>query len=589
MSGKSAGSWSLVLALIAASWGCEGGIQLWSPEAGGGAAAPSPWVEPGGPVDPVIPEVPCRGKACEEPRPSAPPRFVRLTHQQWENTARDLLELPAEPGLSGDFLPDTLSEGTFDNNSATLAVDPRLWDDYREAAEALAAQVARDEQALARLLPEGAPTEPTEARARALIEHVGRRAYRRPLGPEEVTRHLALFDMGPELLAEVEGVDDFARGAELLLRVFLQSPYFLYRMELSHEEGAEVVALDGWERAAKLSYALWQTMPDEALFEAAAAGELDTAQGVRRQVERMLDDPRAREMVRELHGQLLHMERVDQMKKDPEMFPQFSGQLAQAMRRETELFVEEVVFGREAGVYELYTAPWTFVNNDLAQLYGLEGQYPADTFEPASLDPEERAGLLTRLAFLALEANAYEQSSIHRGVFVNLHVLCVKLPPIPDDVELPDNVMGATNRARVEDTTSGCGGACHNVMINPAGFAFEHYDALGRFQSTEGAHPVDASGSYPFAHGEQGFDDGVEFSQQIAVSEEAHTCYANHLFEFLYGRLPGEGDLPLVARLGLASQAREASIRDLMVALLVDEIFLARAGADEDGAQEGAR
>jgi hypothetical protein len=266
-------------------------------------------------------------------------RFHRLTHGQWEATTRDLLRLPEGSGLSSMFTPDAPS-GTFDNNGSELRIGQQLWSDQQAAAEALARRVARDPARLAAIVPADAPMEP-QARAQATIARFGLRAFRRPLTEDEVNAHLtALYDRGASLL----GGEAFAAGIELVLRAMLQSPHFLYRVEVSALTRDGRVPLDDWELASRLSYALWGTMPDDALFEAAGRGELTDREGLRAQARRMLASPRAHAAVRAFHGQLYEWERFADVRRDPTRFPAWRETLPASMLREAELFVDDTVF-----------------------------------------------------------------------------------------------------------------------------------------------------------------------------------------------------------------------------------------------------
>ncbi|MFU8804478.1 MAG: DUF1592 domain-containing protein, partial [Bradymonadaceae bacterium] len=330
-------------------------------------------------------------------------------------------------------------------------------------------------------------------------------------------------------------------------------------------------------RAYKLSYALWDTMPDDELFAAAARGDLDTREGLESEVRRMLDHPYAEGVVTRFHGQLYHFGSYPGMEKSLERFPDWTQDVAEDMRLEMELFVKDVVLDDpDGGIESLYASPHSFVNQTLASIYGLEGEFD-DGFVRTELDPAERAGILTRLGWLTYESTAYEKNSIHRGVFVNLHVLCVELPPIPDDTNVGHEITGDTNRERIEDATVGCGGTCHGVFINPAGFAFENYDAVGRYQEFEGEFPIDASGEFVFSGQRESFQDAVDFSNIISKSAQAHDCYVRNWFEYAYGREATVDDEPLIARLSQASLAGMSTIKEIIVRLVVNDIFVSRA------------
>ncbi len=376
----------------------------------------------------------CTSSACDptKPDPEAQAletsRFPRLSHLQWENSVQDLLYLAQPSGLSHSFTGDPLG-GIFDNNESSLIVAQGLWADYQLAAEELSDIVTSDAAKLAKLIPADAPAD-AASRAKAYLESFGMRAYRRPLSAAELTAYTALFAKGKDV---VDGPDDFTKGVRLTLQAFLQSPHFIYRVEASSGGGTVGSPLSGYEIATKLSYMLWNTMPDEALFAAAKAGKLDTSAGILEEAKRLLDDDRARAMVASFHHQLFEYDHYDDLNKDPTLFPNFTPALGADMKREAEMFVDDVVFAQNGGISELLTEPTTFVNDELAAIYGLEGKFTSD-FVKVDLDPKERSGFLTRVGFLASNATKREQHSIHRGVFVNRRVICAKLPDPPNNV-----------------------------------------------------------------------------------------------------------------------------------------------------------
>ncbi|WP_437767138.1 DUF1592 domain-containing protein [Sorangium sp. So ce281] len=524
----------------------------------------------GGDGDGVIPGGPAGPEVAERSM------FPRLTHAQWENTVRDLLRLDDRPGLSASFTSDPLG-GVFDNNEAALLVTPGLWGDYQRAAEELAAMVTADQGKLGRIAPADLPDAP-DARAQAFVERFGERAFRRPLTDEERDTYVALFHRGEELF---EGEDPFAAGVRAALEAFLQSPHFIYRVEIGAgpAEGG-LIPLGGHEIASKLAYTLWNTMPSDALLEAAKAGELSTREAVRAYAGGMLEDQRAREVVGAFHRQLYDYEQYHDLNKDQALYPEFVPEMGDDMQREAELFVDHVVFDEEGGLTDLLTARTAFVNDHLAAVYGVEGDF-SDEFKRVELDEGERSGLLTRLGFLAAKATARQPDSIHRGVFVNLRILCATLPPPPDDAtSLPPGEL-ATNRERVEAHTGKgtCGASCHGLLINPAGFAFEHYDAIGKYRTTDNGAPVNAADAYTLGGQPRSYADAIEFSQLLAESGEAHKCYAERWLEFTHGRGARAEDRALVEELGEASRGG-ASTKELIVRIVSSTPFLARVPAE---------
>lgn len=503
-------------------------------------------------------------------------RFPRLTHAEWENTIVDLFQLSAPTGLSSSFAGDTLG-GEFENNQSTMVVSPSLWADYQIAAEEVATLVTEDPTLLAGIVPSDLPADPGEA-ARAFIEQFGKRAYRRPLTSDEVDAYVGQFDGAVDLYATG---DAFTRGVRFTIQAMLQSPFFIYRVEAGSEIVDHLIPLSDYEVAAKLSYMLWGTMPDSELFSAADAGELTEAPGIMAQAQRMLDHPRARGMVGSFHYQLYEYKHYEDVAKDPELFPDFPLDIADSLKTEAAMFVEDIIFEEQAGLAELLTSPFTYVNADLAELYGLEGDFD-ETFVRVELDPAERAGLLTRLGFLTANATAREQHSIFRGVFINRRILCAPLPAPPDDFPPAPQGEWLTNRERIEAYTGKgtCGETCHGTYINPAGFAFENYNAVGAYQTTENGAPVNAADEYPFMEeGTVAYDGPIEFSNLLAEAGQSHSCYARFWLEFAYGRSAQKGDD--IAIEALRETSIQGNVKDLIVALTQTKAFRTRAPVEE--------
>jgi hypothetical protein len=431
----------------------------------------------------------------------------------------------------------------------------------------LAERVTSDAAALAKLVPASAPSD-IAGRGHAFIGEVGRRLHRRPLSDAEVEEYFTLFQRAATI---DPAANPFVAGAELALEAMLQSPSFLYRLELA--TGAARVRLDGYEIASKLSYALANTMPDEKLFTAAAAGDLATTAGVAAEANRILDEL-GDGPARPFHGELFALNDYLQIQKDAQVLPAWSPALAASMREEADLFLGEV-FQSGHGLADLLTSPLTFVDASTAPLYGVTA--PSSGFARVDLDPTKRAGFLTHVGFLANFAGSVEPDIIHRGVFINERILCVDLPP-PATTVFPPPPMGlATNRERVEAVTGKgtCGESCHGRWMNPAGFAFEHYDALGRYRDLDNGQPVNSADTYPFNDGPRSYTDAIGFSHALAESLDTHRCYTQNWFRYLQARALRDGDAPLVEWLADASR-RGLSVKDVVLAVVTNDSFTSR-------------
>jgi len=493
-------------------------------------------------------------------------RFVRLTHEQWEQSVRDVLRLDDVPGLSETFTGDP-PEGIFSNDERALLVTPNLSLDYQRAAEQLAERVARDTQALGRVGGSGDPA--------AFISALGRRAYRRPLAADEQARYEGLFALGPSAIGSGQ---DFADGAQLVLEAMLQSPHFLYRTEL---EG-DGEPLSSYEIASKLSFFLRNTTPDDALLDAAASGEFDTQGGVVARARQMLDEPAAAAVAARFHSELFGLDRYTEIAKDPGRFPQYSTSVNPDLQEAEELFLSDL-FENGHGVSDLLTSTVAFVNAKTAPLYGLSSS--ADDFETVDLGPE-RPGLFTRLGFLAYNGTLRDPDSIHRGVEINRVMLCARLQPPPGIIPaLPSIKPDQTNRERVSAHTGPgtCGESCHGTIINPIGFAFENFDALGELRDTDNGKPVDTSGQYQFADGLKSFNGAPELMQLLAASPQVHACFAEHLMQFSLGRELVEDDRTLLNQLETSSLSSRTSTKELLLAIVAAPSFSRRPTASATG------
>jgi len=345
-------------------------------------------------------------------------------------------------------------------------------------AEAVAKQVAHDPKLLAMVAPASASGD----RATNFIQTFGQRAFRRPMVDADTARYKTLFDQGAMLLASG---DAFVDGVELVLRAMLQSPHFLYRVESSTAVVGGRIPLDDYEIASRLSYGLANTMPDDALFSAAAAHMLQSRDVVVQQAQRLINSAAGRATVSDFNYQLHHLRDFDQINKDVQRAPAFTADLPAALKQEVLSFTDDVIFGQDRGLTELLTAPYTFANSKVAKVYGLVTPSPAagqpDPFVKVSLDPTQRAGLLTQAGFLSSNADEQTPSIIVRGVEIAKDILCVTIPPPPDVVPpLPPLDPMSTNRHRVTTLTMNAPcNACHTAIINPLGFAFENLDHHG--------------------------------------------------------------------------------------------------------------
>ena len=252
------------------------------------------------------------------------------------------------------------------------------------------------------------------------------------------------------------------------------------------------------------------------------------------------------------------------------------------MREEVLEFIDWV-FSQGHGIKEFYTTPVGFVNSLTAPLYGVTGNFSSDPsmLTQVDLDATQRAGLLTQAGFLSSYISvANEPDIIHRGVFIATRLLCKELPP-PDPAAVAKGLVDTpnlTNRERVEATTGKgtCGERCHGALFNPLGYAFENYDAIGKYRSMDQGKAVNAADSYEFDGVLQSFDNGIELSALLAEAKETHDCYLKNMVSYLQGRELTEEQRPTVDYYARLSRAGMASLRNLELDIVTSDAFLNR-------------
>ena len=494
----------------------------------------------------------------------------RLNVAEFRNTVRDLFDIPETFDPAEGFLADPILLG-FDNQAVGLVVTEDIAYQYLIAAEKIA------EVVVAGLIsnPPCTPGQTLDDCVIAVIEDYGLRAFRRPLEPEERDRFKATMDWG---IADSGG--DIRVGAQLMFQQMLQSPHFLYRVEfgLPDDDGDGVVKLTGYEIATRLSFFLWNSMPDAALFEAAADGSLDKVEGVRLHAERMLEDPKARVAIEHFHDLWLEIDRVEALDKGDEVFDGWGEDIKHALVANTRAFVEATVFGGGT-LQDLLGATGTvYMNEATAGLYGVEGVV-GELPRPVAVDGTRRAGLLTDPAILAGQALYAESSPVHRGLWVRKRLLCQEPPAPPDDVEIliPEPNPDQTTRERyaVHSENQPCAG-CH-ANIDMVGFLFEHYDAVGRWRDTENGKPIDATGVvYDTSLSDVPLDGAVELTEALRDAPEVQACAVRQWFRWAHGRDEGTDDSCTLEQLDEAFASGQFRITDLIVAITVSDAFRMR-------------
>jgi mono/diheme cytochrome c family protein len=365
--------------------------------------------------------------------------------------------------------------------------------------------------------------------ARGILANFARRAYRRPVTKVEQDRVVALAQE-----AWLRG-DSFEEGVGLGLQAILVSPHFLFRGELQPEPDnpKSVHPINEHALASRLSYFLWSTMPDDELFLQAARGSL--RKNLDKQVNRMLRDPKSRALVDNFAGQWLQLRNLSLMTPDRQKFRKFDEPLRDAMRQETELLFETIM-REDASILDFLNADYTFVNEHLAQHYGISG-VAGDSFQRVSLRGTPRRGVLTQASILTLTSNPTRTSPVKRGKWVLDNLLnAPPPPPLPNVPELKEEkVLTGTLRQRMEQHRADPQCASCHARMDPLGFGLENFDGIGTWREKEGEFPIDATGS--LVTGET-FEGPIELLSILAIEkrEQFVRCLADKMLTYALGR-----------------------------------------------------
>jgi len=401
-----------------------------------------------------------------------------------------------------------------------------------------------------------------DERLREFCQRFAERAFRRPLSPDQKQ---FFIDRQFEQAADPES------AVKRVVLLVLKSPRFLYRE-------AGLGKFDDYDVAAWLSFGLWDSIPDAELLKAAADGQLKTREQIGRQAERMLADMRTRSKVREFLHQWLTIDRFHDISKDAELFPEFNEAVVSDLRTSLDLFLDDVVWGESSDFRQLLLADYVYLNGRLARFYGAD--LPADApFQKLSLEPEQRAGILTHPYLMSGFAYYSTSSPIHRGVFLARSVLGRFLKPPPEAVSplAPDLHPDLTTRERVTlQTSPAMCTSCHR-MINPLGFSLEHFDAVGRYRSEERDRPIDAAGLYQTRNGRSAtFTGARELGLFLSEAEETHESFVEQLFSYIVKQPIRAFGPDQLTDLRQSFAAHDFNVRQLLVEMITSSAVSAR-------------
>ncbi len=377
--------------------------------------------------------------------------------------------------------------------------------------------------------------------AKDILSRLTRLAYRRPVNDEDIDILMDLYHQG-------KADTGFENGIRMALQTILVSPEFLFRMEYEPKgvKSGESYKISDLELASRLSFFLWSSIPDEELLSLAEQNQLNQARTLKRQVERMMADPRAKSLVTNFAGQWLFLRNMERVLPDPLAFPNFDDNLRQALQTETELVIETMI-QEDRSVVEILDSDFTFVNERLANHYGIEGIYGSE-FQRIDITDNKRRGLLGHGSILTVTSYPNRTAPTIRGKWVLQQILGTPPPPPPPNVptlkeDSTTHVLTMRERMEKHRANPACA-VCHKVM-DPLGFALENFDGLGRWRETSGdGNDIDSSGVLP---------DGTEFDGPTGLREILLTkqdlfveTFTERLLTYALGRGVEYYDLPVI-------------------------------------------
>jgi hypothetical protein len=481
----------------------------------------------------------------------------RLTRTELNNTLGELLVGAAQK--PADLLVPDERIGPFESNAIAPITDLLVQQHQEMAASLATAARAR----MAQIAPCDLVADAGTACATRFVTEFGLRAYRRPLQAMEIQNYLTLYNLG-------KTGDGAANGFALVVQAMLQSPFFLYHHDVgaSGVPQAAPVAVTPYELASRLSYFLWNSMPDAPLFGLAANGTLTQDTVIAAQVDRMLLDTRAAATIASFHSQWLQIDDLPNAEKDAVLFPLFTPELATAMQQELGMFVDHVILKGDGLLKSLFTSNLSFPQGGLFSVYGMTQPSGFAVGNQVMLPPAQRSGLLTRAAFLTQHSHRDQTSPVHRGLIIRENLLCTEIPAPPPGANTtpppPTPITSTRQRFEQHESDQTCA-VCH-MLMDPIGLGLENYDSIGMYRTKDGLGDVDPNGKINKAEADVAgaFSGAIELSNKLAQSKQVSDCVASQWFRFSMGRMESTDDACSMQAIYDGFRASNGNIRTLL-------------------------
>jgi hypothetical protein len=496
----------------------------------------------------------------------APGLLRRLTRNQFRNAVRDVFAYDVNVG---DLDTDSFTANFASIGAATVVTSDRGVEQYSTAIENAVNAVFADSTKRSQFIGCTPTGQSNDTCVRGFIQKLGLRAWRRPLESTELDRFVALAASASTTLASA------TEGARWATVALFTSPSFLYRPEIGAASTSGALRLSGYEIASRLSFLIWNSLPDQTLMDQATSGMLGTADGIRTAATRMLNASAGRESVGGFAEEYMRLDRIGTQAKDPALFPEYGTNLQAAMVRDIRDTWASLAFDDQASFYDLFTTTKVVVNADLARLYGIDATgLTSTTFQTKSLPAgSTRSGVLSKAGLLSEFANQQSGSPTLRGKFIRESLMCLTIPPPPPGVntavvDQPTNVpMTRRQKLEVHMTNDSCA-ACHKFM-DPLGFPLENFDAIGKYRTTDNGLPVDPTGSFDGVAVADANGLGVAASQSVTVAQ----CLVRKYYGYAVGHEERDVDGSVLNTLATAFKASGFKMRDLILAAATNDAF----------------
>ena len=512
-----------------------------------------------------------RDPAFAQATPQARPIKVavrRLTESQYRHAIADVFGAGVK--INARFEPEKREDGLFAIGDGQLSITTGGLEQYYALAASIADQTLDEAHRDATLGCKPVDPSKTDAAcARQFIAATGERLFRRPLTEAEITARVATAAKG----AAPPG--DFIAGIKLALTSLLVAPEFMFRVEIAEPTQGGAYRLDSYTRAARVSFLLWDAPPDAELMAAAKDGALQTDDGLKKQVARLVASPRLEQGARAFFTDMLQFDGFDSLNKDPATYPKFSQAVADSAREETLKSIVDLLVVKRRDYRDIFTSNETYINRPLAAVYNVpfnsSGEWVAHTFPQSS----ERSGILTQVTFLSLFSHPGRSSPTKRGVKLHEIFMCQPTPDPPANVDFSkvQAIENGTVRTRLIDhmTNAGCS-TCHRNS-DPPGLTLEHFDGLGQLRTSENGKPIDVSADISGAKfiGAQGL------GQVMRNDPKVPACLVRDVYAYGVGHSPGVRDEDFLAGQSSAFAKAGYQLPSLFTAIATSPEFMAAA------------